>query len=107
MVSELNEDADENPGVDADADTALADRIDTLTDFFLAQRKRTGGDRASTIAHTWATILARREQGESLQDIAADLKMNYETVKTYVKLARRALRSETTGESVDSEGEPD
>jgi len=75
-----------------DRETAIADRIDTLTEVFLAQRKRTGGDRASKVAQTWATILARREQGESLQGIAADLEMNYETVKTYVKLARRALR---------------
>jgi len=38
--------------------------------------------------------LARRELGESLFDIAADLEMPYETVKTYVKLARRALKVE-------------
>jgi CRISPR-associated endoribonuclease Cas6 len=32
--------------------------------------------------------------GESLQVVAEDLEMPYETVKTYVKLARRALKSE-------------
>lgn len=69
----------------------LAQRIAVLTDIFTAQRKRTGGDRASSIAHTWATIVARRELGEGLQAIARDLKMPYETVKTYGKLARRAL----------------
>jgi CRISPR-associated endoribonuclease Cas6 len=69
----------------------LAQRIAVLTDIFTAQRKRTGGDRASTIAQTWATILARRELGEGLMAISQDLKMPYETVKTYVKLARRAL----------------
>jgi CRISPR-associated endoribonuclease Cas6 len=69
----------------------LAQRIAVLTDIFTAQRKRTGGDRATTIAQTWATILARRELGEGLVAIALDLEMPYETVKTYVKLARRAL----------------
>jgi CRISPR-associated endoribonuclease Cas6 len=29
--------------------------------------------------------------GESLQDIVTDLEMPYETVKTYVKLAQKAL----------------
>lgn len=71
----------------------LAQRIDRLTALFTAQRKRTGGDRAREIAETWATILARRELGESLQDISADLEMPYETVKTYAKLARAALKS--------------
>ncbi|MCF2150216.1 CRISPR-associated endoribonuclease Cas6 [Desmonostoc muscorum LEGE 12446] len=70
----------------------LGERIDELTALFTAQRKRTGGDRADKIASTWATILARREMGESLQVIAEDLEMPYATVKTYVKLARRALR---------------
>lgn len=70
-----------------------AQRIVELTDYFTAQRKRIGGDRATQIAETWATILARRELGESLQAIAEDMKMPYETVKTYAKLARRALKS--------------
>jgi CRISPR-associated endoribonuclease Cas6 len=70
----------------------LAQRIAELTTLFMEQRKRTGGDRATNIAETWATILARRELGESLQDIAEDLEMRYETVKTYAKLARKALK---------------
>lgn len=72
----------------------LAERIADLTEYFKSQRKRTGGDRAFNIAETWATILARRELGESLQDIAEDLEMRYETVKTYVKLARQQLRQD-------------
>jgi CRISPR-associated endoribonuclease Cas6 len=72
----------------------LAQRIDELTELFKHQRKRTGGDRATHTAETWATILARRELGESLQDIAQDLEMSYETIKTYSKLARRALKLE-------------
>lgn len=72
----------------------LVQRIDELTEQFIAQRKRTGGERTSQIAETWATILARRELGESLIDIATDLEMPYETVKTYAKLARRAVRNE-------------
>ena len=71
----------------------LAERIDELTDVFLTRRKRHGGERSSNMAQTLATILARRELGESLQDIATDLEMRYETVKTYAKLARRELRS--------------
>ncbi|MEO3705297.1 CRISPR-associated endoribonuclease Cas6 [Trichormus azollae] len=70
----------------------LGERIDELTAIFTAQRKRTGGERTDKIASTWATILARREVGESLQVIAQDLDMPYVTVKTYVKLARRALK---------------
>jgi CRISPR-associated endoribonuclease Cas6 len=69
----------------------LAQRIAELQEQFLAQRKRAGGTRATEIAETWATILARRELGESLIAIATDMEMRYETVKTYAKLARRAL----------------
>jgi CRISPR-associated endoribonuclease Cas6 len=70
----------------------LAQRIEELTEIFKAQRKRTGGERATEIAEKWATILARREMGESLLVIAQDLEIPYETVKTYAKLARRALK---------------
>jgi len=69
----------------------LAQRIAELTEVFLQQRKRTGGTRARDVAETWATILARRELGEPLQAIATDLEMPYQTVKTYAKLARKAL----------------
>ncbi|HIK43262.1 MAG TPA: CRISPR-associated endoribonuclease Cas6, partial [Leptolyngbyaceae cyanobacterium M65_K2018_010] len=75
----------------------LANRIDELTTFFVAQKKRTGGHRAQDSAETWATILARRELGDSLQAIAADLDLPYETAKTYSKLARRAVREKTEG----------
>jgi CRISPR-associated endoribonuclease Cas6 len=57
----------------------------------MAKQKRTGGERAISVCQTRATILARREMGESLQDIVTDLEMPYETVKTYVKLAQKAL----------------
>ena len=70
----------------------LAERIEELTELFVAQRKRTGGERAREVAETWATVLARRELGDSLQDIAVDMEMPYGTVKSYVKLARRSLR---------------
>lgn len=70
----------------------LGERIAELTEQFIAQRKRTGGTRTQKASKTWATILARRERRESLQAIATDLKMPYETVKNYAKLARRALR---------------
>ncbi|MCP6759989.1 MAG: CRISPR-associated endoribonuclease Cas6 [Fischerella sp. CENA71] len=77
-----------------DVQSLLAKRIEELTDIFLSQRKRTGGERAQEIASKWATILARREMGESLLFVAQDLEMPYQTVKTYVKLARRALKSQ-------------
>ncbi|WP_017323993.1 CRISPR-associated endoribonuclease Cas6 [Synechococcus sp. PCC 7336] len=75
-----------------DANELLAKRIEELQGEFFAQRQRQGGERAAQTAQLWATILARRETGESLGAIAEDLDMLYETVKTYVKLARRALR---------------
>ncbi|MBO1066483.1 MULTISPECIES: CRISPR-associated endoribonuclease Cas6 [Nostocales] len=70
----------------------LPERIEELTTIFTAQRKRIGGERTEKIATTWATILARREVGESLQVIAEDLEIPYTTAKTYVKLARRMLK---------------
>lgn len=70
----------------------LPERIEELTTIFTAQRKRIGGERTEKIATTWATILARREMGESLQIIAEDLEIPYTTAKTYVKLARRMLK---------------
>jgi CRISPR-associated endoribonuclease Cas6 len=82
----------ENPIVPPPSlDTILDYRIEELTEIFINQRKRTGGERAIAIAQTWAIILARRELGESLVAIAEDLEMPYETVKTYAKLARRSL----------------
>lgn len=60
-----------------DVQTLLAKRIEDLTQTFKARRKRPGGDRADEIASKWATILARREMGESLQVVAEDLEMPY------------------------------
>ncbi len=74
------------------AQKLLADRIDELTTYFVNQKKRTGGHRAQASAETWATILARRELGDSLQTIAEELSIPYETAKTYSKLARRAVQ---------------
>ena len=74
------------------AQVALAERIEELSALFFSQRKRQGGDRARNTADTWATIVARREVGDSLSAIAQDMNLSYETIKTYSKLARRALR---------------
>ena len=74
----------------------LAERIEELTELFLSQKKRQGGNRAQDTAQKWATILARREQGDGLDAIAQDMDLPYETAKTYSKLARRAL---TDGEA--------
>lgn len=73
-------------------ESSLANRVETLTEQLL-HKKRTGGERALKICHTQAEILARKEQGESLLAIAADLELAYETVKTYSKRAQRLLRS--------------
>ncbi|MEL6229565.1 MAG: CRISPR-associated endoribonuclease Cas6 [Cyanobacteria bacterium J06627_3] len=70
----------------------LAERMDELTEIFLSTKKRQGGRRAIDTAETWATILARREMGDPLQEIADDMELAYETTKTYSKLARRAMR---------------
>jgi CRISPR-associated endoribonuclease Cas6 len=72
----------------------LAQRIAELTAIFIQTKKRQGGERALKIATVWATIRARRELGESLQAIAADLEMPYETVKSYSKLARKVLTAQ-------------
>jgi CRISPR-associated endoribonuclease Cas6 len=75
-----------------DVESVLAKRIEDLTEIFTLQRKRQGGERASEIAIKWGTILARREMGDSLMQISTDTGIPYETVKTYVKLARKALK---------------
>lgn len=69
----------------------LAQRIEEVTTQLMQQQKRTGGTRALKVCQTRATIFARHEWGESLKDIALDLDMPYETVKTYSKLARKGL----------------
>ncbi|MCA6504164.1 MAG: CRISPR-associated endoribonuclease Cas6 [Pseudanabaena sp.] len=69
----------------------LVKRIAELTELFLQTKKRQGGDRAQNTATVWATILARRELGESLKAIAIDLNMPYETVRKYSQAARKAI----------------
>jgi CRISPR-associated endoribonuclease Cas6 len=69
----------------------LAERIEELTQILMGKQKRQGGERGLKICQTKATIIARRERGESLKAIASDLEIQYETVKSYGKLARRIL----------------
>ncbi len=69
----------------------LTDRIAQITEILMSKQKRTGGERAIAVCEKRAVILARRETGESLKDIATDLEIPYETVKTYVKLTRKIL----------------
>ena len=76
----------------------LAERMDELTEIFLSTKKRQGGRHAIDTAETSASILARREMGDSLQEIADDMELAYETAKTYSKLARRAMRELTRRE---------
>lgn len=73
-------------------ETQLAQRIEELTNIFLLSQKRPSGDRAKNVCHIRAQILARREFSEALTLIASDLNMPYETVKTYVKIARKILK---------------
>lgn len=84
---------EENPEIPT-VQTLLAERIENLSARLMALQKRTGGERAKRICQTKATIVARREFGESLREIARDLEMPYETVKTYAKLTRRVLKGE-------------
>ena len=70
----------------------LAERVEVLTEQLMQQKKRRGGDRALQICETQAAIFARRELGESLQAIAADLDLSYETARTYSKRAKKLLQ---------------
>ncbi|MEC4986720.1 MAG: CRISPR-associated endoribonuclease Cas6 [Oscillatoria sp. PMC 1068.18] len=72
-------------------ETQLAQRIAELTTELMKTQKRTGGTRALNVSQIRATILARQERGETLKNIAQELDMSYETVKTYAKIARKAL----------------
>lgn len=67
-------------------------RQEAIYQALLSKQKRPNSDRAMNVCQTRAIILARREFGESLRDISDDLKLPYETVKSYAKLARRSLR---------------
>ncbi len=78
--------------MDGLAEQLLLERVAHLQEIFLGQRQRQGGDRAKKTAALWAMILARRERGDRLEAIAADLEIPYETAKSYGKLARRSLR---------------
>ena len=71
---------------------ALNYRVEVLREILLKQQKRPDNERAFKICQTKATILARREWGESLQAIALDLGIPYETAKTYSKRAKHELR---------------
>ena len=73
-------------------ETFVIERQREIFEALMATQKRTGGERAKNICQTRSLILARREYGESLKDIAEDLKMPYDTVKSYAKLARRVLK---------------
>lgn len=55
----------------------------------MSKQERTGVTRAINVCEKRAKILPRRETGESLQDIAIDLEIPYETVKTYIKLTKK------------------
>ena len=72
--------------------TRVAMRIDELKVHFMSNRQQ-GGDRAARKAATLATIVARKEAGDALKDIAQELRLSYETVKSYSKSAKRELET--------------
>lgn len=74
-------------------ETLLAQRIEEIFDRLMQSQKRVGGQRATKVCQTRAKIMARRELGQSLRQIATDMDMSHKTVKSYVKLARRVLNS--------------
>ncbi len=75
----------------APAPEGTAARIAQLQPIFLASKKRQGGDRAAKTALLWATIIARQENGDTLQSISIDLELPYDSVKKYAQLARKYL----------------
>lgn len=70
----------------------LAQRIEQVSEILMNNYGQKPGANTLRICETRATILARQEFGESLQDIAQDMEMPYETVKTYAKLVRKLLK---------------
>ena len=73
----------------------LSGRIDELVEIFMEHKKRHGGERAINVCTTIATIVARRELGESLKDIAMELNIPYETARTYSKRGLRILKGKS------------
>nr|WP_155083952.1 CRISPR-associated endoribonuclease Cas6 [Cyanobacterium aponinum] len=71
----------------------LSQRIDELVDIFLKKKNGKGGNRTKNICLNYANIIARKELRQSLKDIATELEMPYETVKTYSKRATKILSS--------------
>ena len=90
-VTRLEWSADWNESLPTIAEMTLGDRVQALSEIFLSQRVQRG-ERVRQAAELWATVYARHERGESLTAIADDLALPYASVKTYSKLARRALR---------------
>ena len=73
--------------------TTLKPRIQEITAILMQFQVRKGGNRAISTCTKKATIYALYEIGCSLNEIAESLQMPYETVKTYVKLARADIRN--------------
>lgn len=96
--TQLGWQCDRPASAESSAQQMLAQRIETLTELFLSQKKRQGGERAQRTAEKWATILARREKGDTLGEIAQDMDLAYETAKTYSKLARRSLKADDSND---------
>lgn len=70
-------------------DVFIEERIKQITQFLMESESEKGRKRSLSVAEQRATMLARYEFGESLQDIASDMKVPYSSVKTFVMLARR------------------
>jgi CRISPR-associated endoribonuclease Cas6 len=70
---------------------SLTQEIDNITNILMGFQKRKGGERGLKVCQTRATIFVRQNRGESLKEIAEELKIPYETVKTYAKIARKLL----------------
>ena len=72
--------------------TLLQPRIKEITEILMRSQVRKAGSRAIDTCTRKATIYARYEIGQSLDEIARSLQIPYETVKTYVKLTRADMR---------------
>jgi transcriptional regulator with XRE-family HTH domain len=76
-------------------DIFIEERIKQVTQILMQSQPEKGRKRSLVVAQQRATMLARSEFGESLQDIASDMNVPYSSVKTFVMLARRILVDRT------------
>lgn len=76
-----------------DLNNLLQPRIKEITEILMQSQKRQGGQRAIKTCSKKANIYARYEIGQNLEEIASELKLSYETIKTYIKITRSEIKA--------------